>query len=94
MESLRFSIIIIQDTVIISKLSQIKFEYLSSKLIYVNSGATRPRTPRCFQVLDYLVSSTRRLQFYVELWSDEKNDNGFGIAPLGDWSGCLCARGG
>ena len=23
------------------------FEYLSSKLIYVNSGATRPRTPRC-----------------------------------------------
>ena len=67
MESLRFSIIIIQDTVIISKLSQIKFEYLSSKLIYVNSGAIRPRTHRCFQVLDYLFSSIRKLQFYVEL---------------------------
>ena len=40
---------------IISKLLQRKFEYLSSKLIYVSSEATRPRTPRCFQVLDYPV---------------------------------------
>ena len=67
MESLRFSIIIIQDTVIISKLSQIKFEYVSSKLIYVNSGATRPRTPRCFQVLDYPVlpmGSTMKFGIY------------------------------
>ena len=67
MESLRFSIIIIQDTVIISKLSQIKFEYLSSKLIYVNSGAIRPRTHRCFQVLDYPVlpmGSTMKFGIY------------------------------
>ena len=60
-------IVNIQDTVIISKLSQIKFEYLSSKLIYVNSGATRPRTPRCFQVLDYPVlpmGSTMKFGIY------------------------------
>ena len=24
---------------------------------------------------------------------EEKNDNGFGIAPLCDWSGCLCTGG-
>ena len=30
-------------------------------------GASRPQTPRCFLVLDYLFSSTRKLQFYVEL---------------------------
>ena len=30
-------------------------------------GASRPQTPRCFIVLDYLFSSTRKLQFYVEL---------------------------
>ena len=29
-------------------------------------GASRPQTPRCFLVLDYLFSSTRKLQFYVE----------------------------
>ena len=30
-------------------------------------GASRPQTPRCFLVLDYLFSSTKKLQFYVEL---------------------------
>ena len=30
-------------------------------------GASHPQTPRCFLVLDYLFSSTRKLQFYVEL---------------------------
>ena len=30
-------------------------------------GASRPQPPRCFLVLDYLFSSTRKLQFYVEL---------------------------
>ena len=30
-------------------------------------GASRPQTPWCFLVLDYLFSSTRKLQFYVEL---------------------------
>ena len=30
-------------------------------------GASRPQTPLCFLVLDYLFSSTRKLQFYVEL---------------------------
>ena len=33
-------------------------------------GASRPQTPRCFLVLDYLFSSTRKLQFYVELAVD------------------------
>ena len=30
-------------------------------------GAARPQTPRCFQVLDLFISSTWKLQFYVEL---------------------------
>ena len=30
-------------------------------------GSARPQTPWCFLVLDYLFSSTRKLQFYVEL---------------------------
>ena len=66
-QSSNWSFKVIKDTVIISKLSQIKFEYLSSKLIYVNSGATRPRTPRCFQVLDYPVlpmGSTMKFGIY------------------------------
>ena len=30
-------------------------------------GASRPQPPQCFLVLDYLFSSARKLQFYVEL---------------------------
>ena len=30
-------------------------------------GLLAPKTPRCFLVLDYLFSSTKKLQFYVEL---------------------------
>ena len=43
---------------------------LSSSPLYFEfklMGASRPQTPRCFLVLDYLFSSTRKLQFYVEL---------------------------
>ena len=32
--------------------------------------ASRLQTPRCFLVLDYLFSSTKKLQFYVELADD------------------------
>ena len=32
-------------------------------------GLLAPKTPRCFLVLDYLFSSTKKLQFYVELAS-------------------------
>ena len=37
---------------------------------FILMGASRPQTPRCFLVLDYLFSSTRKLQFYVELAED------------------------
>ena len=43
---------------------------LSSSPLYFEyklMGASRPQTPRCFLVLDYLFSSTKKLQFYVEL---------------------------
>ena len=43
---------------------------LSSSPLYFEfklMAASRPQTPRCFLVLDYLFSSTRKLQFYVEL---------------------------
>ena len=38
---------------------------------FSSDGASRPQTPRCFLVLDYLCSSTRKLQFYVELANAE-----------------------
>ena len=50
---------------------------LSSSPLYFEfklMGASRPQTPRCFLVLDYLFSSTRKLQFYVELAISYEND--------------------
>ena len=47
----------IQETVIVSKLSQIKSEYLPSELVYVNSCAARPRTLGVFRYYKPLTST-------------------------------------
>ena len=43
------------------------FVFLALLVEFSSDGGARPQTPRCFLVLDYLFSSTRKLQFYVEL---------------------------
>ena len=43
------------------------YDFLALLVEISSDGGFSPQTPRCFLVLDYLFSSTRKLQFYVEL---------------------------
>ena len=43
------------------------YDFLALLVEISSDGGFSPQTPRCFLVLDYLFSSTRKLQFYVEV---------------------------
>ncbi len=72
MECLSLSVLLLEDNSFFYEMQGgLQFHgILSSSPLYFEfklMGASRPQNPRCFLVLDYLFSSTRKLQFYVEL---------------------------